>query len=422
MKNKKLLSILLGASLIASLFTGCSQSTSGSKDKQVTLTYGIWDKNQEPAMKEIAAAFEKTHSNIKVKVELTPYKQYWTKLETEATGGNLPDVFWMNGPHIAQYAQGKMLMPITEKLKKDNFDTSVFPESLIKLYTIKGDKYGMPKDWDTTALWYNKKIFDDAKVPYPDDTWDWNKLREVAKKLTDKSKGIYGIAAPQEDQQGYYNTILQTGGFVISDDKKASGYDKPESIEGIQCWLDLIKDGSSPTAQQMEATQPSNLFESGKLAMVYQGSWMLSEFAKNEYTKDKVDVVVMPKMKNRAAVIHGLGNVIYSKTKNPEAAWEFVKFLGGKEANEIQAKAGAAIPAYKPTLNIFLDSTKQFNAKAYVDELEYSFMYPCSKDTGKWNAVESDNFKKVWAGQTTAEAACKKIAEEMNKILAGENK
>ena len=216
--------------------------------------------------------------------------------------------------------------------------------------------------------------------------------------------------------------MLQTGGFTISPDRKTSGYDKPESIQGIQCWIDLIKDGSSPNAQQLSDTQPSNLFESGKIAMVYQGSWMISEFAKNEYTKDKVDLVVMPKMNKRASVIHGLGNVIYSKTKHPAEAWEFVKFLGGKEANEIQAKAGAAIPAYKPALPIFLESNKKYNVKAYVDELEYSVMYPCSKDTAKWNAVESDYLKKAWAGEMTTEEACKKIAEEMNKILAAENK
>lgn len=112
--------MILGLSLLVSGVSGCSSPTSANevKDKVVNLTYGVWDKNQEASMREIADAFEKSHPNIKVKVELTPYKQYWTKLETEATGGNLPDVFWMNGLHIAQYASGKMLLPIGEKLKR----------------------------------------------------------------------------------------------------------------------------------------------------------------------------------------------------------------------------------------------------------------------------------------------------------------
>ncbi|MCI1141088.1 extracellular solute-binding protein, partial [Stenotrophomonas maltophilia] len=94
-----------------------------------------------------------------------------------------------------------------------------------------------PKDFDTIGLWYNKKMFDEAKIPYPDNTWDWNKLREAAKKLTDPNKGVWGIAAAPYGQDNYYNTIFQSGGFVISDDKKSSGFDKPETIEGLSFWV-----------------------------------------------------------------------------------------------------------------------------------------------------------------------------------------
>lgn len=421
MKMKRILSLVLGASLLAGCGGAASTSnSSGKSDEKVTLVYGVWDKNQEPVMRKVADKFQESHPNIKINIELTPYKQYWTKLETQATGGNLPDVFWINGPNIAKYANANLLAPITDKVKSDNVNLDDFPKSLVDLYTINGQLYGIPKDWDTTAVWYNKKIFDDAKVPYPTSDWDWNTMREMAKKLTDKSKGIYGIAAAQDDQQGYYNTILQSNGSIISDDRKKSGYDEPGAAEGIQCWIDLIKDGSSPTAQQMVETQPSNLFESGKVAMVFQGSWMVPEFLSNEYLKDKVDLVSMPKINKNAAVIHGLSNVMYAKTKHPKEAWEFVKFLAGKEANEIVATSGVVIPAYKPSLQIFLDSHKNVNLKAYTEELDYSVMYPVSKNTSKWVTIQDENLKKVWAGQMSAQDACKAIADGMNKVLQEE--
>ncbi|MCX7884163.1 MAG: sugar ABC transporter substrate-binding protein [Caloramator sp.] len=428
MKSKKILYLLLVLILLSTFLSGCrtkdtsSDQSQKDKNKIATLSYAVWDKNQEPVMRKLAEEFEKTHPNVKIKVQLTPFRQYWTKLETEANGENVPDVFWIQGPRFQKYAKAKLLMPLTDRIKKDNIDLNNYPQSLIDLYTYKNDIYAIPKDWDTTALWYNKKIFDDAKVPYPTDSWTWDDLRAAAKKLTDKSKGIYGIAAPQEDQQGYYNTIPQCGGFIISEDGTTSGYDKPESIEGIKCWIDLIKDGSSPTSKQLADTQPSNLFESGKLAMVFQGSWMIPEFTKNEYLKDKVDLVVMPKIKKRVAVIHGLGNAIYSKTKHPDEAWEFVKYLGSKEANEIVAKSGVVIPAYKSVLQIFIDANKGYNVKAYVDELEYSYMYPHSVDTAKWNQIELKYFTQVWNFQMSPEDACKKIAEEMNEVLRNEKK
>lgn len=430
-RNLKIFSIILTICLACSLFAGCGGSkdtTTNSGDsskpteskKEVTLTYAVWDKNQEPIYRQVADEFQKKFPNIKIKIELTPYKQYWTKLETEASAGNMNDVFWMNGPRFGKYAKGGILKPITDNIKKANIDLNQYPKGLVDLYTFNGQNYAIPKDWDTSALWYNKVLFDNAKVPYPDDTWDWTKLRDAAKKLTDTKKGVYGIAAPQEDQCGYYNTILANGGFVISNDKKTSGYDKPESIAGVQCWIDLIKDGSSPSAQEMTETSPGNLFQSGKVAMTYQGSWMIPEFMNNEYTKDKVNLVQMPKLKSKGAVIHGLGNMIYAKTKNAEEAWEFVKYLGEKEANEIVAKSGVVIPAFKPVLNTFIQSNTKINLKAYVDCLDYAQMYPSSIETAKWNEIEGKYMKQIWAGEISAEEGCKKIATEMNAVLATE--
>ncbi|SHJ13684.1 carbohydrate ABC transporter substrate-binding protein, CUT1 family [Clostridium amylolyticum] len=423
MKIKKILCIAMSIITAGALFAGCGKSegnSSGSKSGKVTLVYGLWDKNQEPVMQDIAKKFTEKNPNIEVKVQITPYKQYWTKLETEAQGENLPDVFWMNGPNIIKYADASLLLPIDDKIKESDIKVDNYPKALVDLYNVGGKQYGIPKDWDTTAVWYNKEIFDNAKVPYPKSDWTWNDMRETAKKLTDKSKGIYGIAAAQDDQQGYYNTIPQAGGFIISEDKKKSGFDQPGAVEGIQCWIDLIKDGSSPTGEQMLENTPQDLFASGKVAMVFQGSWMVPQFMKNDAIKDKIDIAPMPKIKKNSAVIHGLSNVIYSKSKNPKEAWEFVKYLSGSEANEIIAKSGVVIPAYKPSLEIFLKSYANINLKAYTDAVEYSVMYPVSKNTSKWTTIQDENLKKVWANQMTAEEATKKIGEEMNKLLQEE--
>ena len=96
----------------------------------------------------------------------------------------------------------------------------------------------------------------------------------------------------------------------------------------------------------MTDTEPVSLFESGRVAMYFTGSWNAIRFANNEYTKDRVDVAVLPKGKERAVIIHGLSNVIAANTKHPEEAWKFVEFLGSREAMEIQAKTGTVIPAY----------------------------------------------------------------------------
>ena len=143
-------------------------------------------------------------------------------------------------------------------------------------------------------------MFDEAKIAYPDGTWDWKKLQEVAKKLTDPSKGVYGFAAPADAQQGYYNFISQNGGNVISADKKKSGFDSAATKEAIQFDVDFsLKDKSSPTQAQFADTSFAAMFESGKVAMGLFGSWMVSEFKANDYVKANCNVAVIPQGKKK---------------------------------------------------------------------------------------------------------------------------
>ncbi len=249
--------------------SGPQAATSG---EVVTLRYALWNQNQVPAMEQIVAAFKQSNPNIDVAIELTPFDQYWTKLEAGATGGSAPDLFWMNGPNFVKYASNGILMPIDEQVRADNVDRASYPEALVNLYSYDGKLYGLPKDFDTIGLWYNKELFDAAGVAYPDETWTWDNVRDAAQKLTKADQGIWGIAAQMVNQEGFYNTIYQNGGYVISPDKTTSGYDNPATIEALKFWTDMIEQGSSPTHAQMTETKPLDLFQSGKVAMLYGGS------------------------------------------------------------------------------------------------------------------------------------------------------
>lgn len=417
---KKLISLSSIVLLLALVLTACGGGSSSSSGQNVTLRYSIWDTNQAPAMQQIVTEFKQTHPNINVQVQVTPFSQYWTKLETAATGGSAADIFWMNGPNFIKYASNNILLPLDDKISADKVDLSNYPQALVTLYTYNGKHYALPKDFDTVGLWYNKKLFDAAGVKYPDDSWNWNTLRDAARKLTNPSKGVWGIAAQQANQEGYYNTIPQNGGYVISPDRKSSGYDKSATIGGLQFWINLIQDKSSPTLAQMTDTPPISLFESGKVAMLYAGSWNAIEFAKNEYTKDKVDVTVLPQGQQRATVIHGLGNVINANTPHPQEAWEFVKFLGSKQAAEIQAKTGTVIPAYNGTQVDWVKAYPNFHVQVYIDELAYAVPFPISKNTAAWEDVESKVLNQVWAGQMSVDDGTKQLAQQMNQLLAQE--
>ena len=411
---KKWLIMILTLALGILGLAGCSSSDKTSSDGKVEITYGFWDKKQVPAIEEIIKLFNEKNPDIKVKTELTPYAQYFQKLETAATGGALPDVLWMNGPHVVQYAKGKVILPLSDMAKKDDFSFDNYPKSLIDLYTVEDEVYGIPKDFDTTGLWYNKKIFDEAGVPYPDDTWDWNKLKEAATKLTNKDKGIWGYAALMGNQGGYYDFIWQNGGHIISEDGKSVGFDQPEAIEALKYNISFIEDGLSPTQAQMTETAASELFSSGKIAMMFDGPWMVPEYKKNP----DLNVAVVPQGKQRAVAIHGLSNVIAANTKHKDAAWKFVQFLGSKEAAEVYAKTGTVIPAYNGTQDAWLQSVPNLNLKAFIDGVDYSVPLPSVENTGEIWQYETDILKKAWSEEESVEDAVKELTKKANEALS----
>ena len=440
MYMKKRITLLISIIMVFTMLWGCGNSNTSDQDTEINgsvdnnsskestsgeiveIRQAIWDTNQEPFYTQAAEIFMKANQNIKITIEVTPWDQYWTKVEAAATGGSVADVFWMNGPNITKYARGGVISPIGEYLSESDVDMNNYPSGLVSLYNIDDAQYAIPKDFDTIAVWYNKALFDAAGVEYPTDDWTWDDMVEKAKQLTDTSKGIYGVVSQLNNQNGYYNTILANDGFIISEDKKTSGYDSTEAIEAIKLWVDLIEKGYSPTLAQQEDTTSNMMFESGMVAMIFTGSWTTPEYAGADQISETIDVVEMPTVnEKKASVIHGLGNVISSATKHPQEAWKWVEYLASQEANELQAKTGAAIPAHVVATPLWSENYPQYNLQAYVTaSTDYSYPYPASENTGEWNQYETDYLKQAYSLEITVDDACRSLTEAMNEVLAAE--
>ncbi|WP_246073187.1 ABC transporter substrate-binding protein [Paenibacillus dokdonensis] len=420
-----------GALLASSLaLAGCDQSNDGGKaadsepagsnQKSVTISYAIWDKNQQPAMEAIAKAFTGQHPNIEVKIDAIPWGEYWTKMSAAAPAGTLPDVFWMHGGQFIKYASGQFLAPITDKVQAGEIDLNNYASNLGSIYTMDGQNYGIPKDFDTIGLAYNKELFDQAGIAYPNDTWDYAKLAEVAGQLSQPDKGIYGFGAKMDTQAGYWNDMLANGGHILNADMTKSGYDEPASIEALKARYQMILDKASPTHQQMTDTDSVEMFKSGKLAMIFDGSWDNGNLASSDIIKGKYDWAPLPKGKaGRGNIINGLGNVMSAKGKHKEESWQFLKFLGSKEAAEITAQMGAAIPAFQGTQDAWVKSKPDLNLQVFIDQAADATPYPSgSKSYPVWFAKEGEIMSQAWGGAISIEEGAKKVAEMMNQAIA----
>lgn len=405
--------------------TKAAEESAAGAASEGTLTVAIWDKNQEPGLTEIIKDFT-AETGIKAQIQVTPWEQYWTMLEAGATGGSLPDVFWMHSNEIARYSEYEMLMDLTDRIKtSEKLEMDKFPEEIVGIYNWEGTKqYAMPKDIDTIAMWYNKTMFDEAGIPYPDDTWTWDTFADAVKKLTKDDKSQYGFALrPSNDQAGWNNIVYDMGGEVISADKKSSGFDKEGTIKALTFITDLMKEGYAPPYEAVAENTEEALFEAGKVAMIFQGSWTLAELCNNDYVKANGDLAVLPKdaeSGRRVSIYNGLGWAASANTEKPEEAWKLIEYMGSKEAQQKQSDLGVVISAYEGTTDNWVKAYPDFNLQAYLDMMDDLVIRPYSKSTVAWNNMINEKLIDAWNGSKSVEEVCAEITTEMNAMLAEE--
>ncbi len=397
------------------------ESIGSSVEGELSIT--IWDEGQRPGLQEIVDDWS-AESGVKATIQVVDWNNYWTLLEAGATGGELPDVFWMHSNVAQKYMENDQLLDLTDRIEgSDKIDLKNYYEGIVKLYQSDGKQYAVPKDIDTIALWYNKTIFDEMGVPYPDDTWTWDDFAANAKKLTNDDHWGYAIA-PGNNQEGYYNTIYSMGGYVISDDKKTSGMDDPNSIKAVKLFTDMIAAGSCPDLATVSETAPNELLNAGKTAMCISGSWMLAGYRDNEYTSANCDVAVLPFTKDpsdRVSIYNGLGWAAAANTKNPDAAWSLIEYLCSKEGQLKQAELGVTMSAYMGTSDAWVNSVDCFDLNGHMKMLDAKLVFrPYSRDTTVWEDMMIEKLQDAWTGERPVEDVCKDIAAQMNEDLAEE--
>ncbi|TCK66140.1 sugar ABC transporter substrate-binding protein [Curtobacterium sp. PhB136] len=426
--------VLLGAVAAlgaAVLLAGCSTSSgatsSGSaydkaaKDTKATLNYAVWDENQVAAIKANIKGFNEEYPDIKVNVDVTPFANYWTKLQTQGSSDTLPDLFWMNGPNFQLYAANGKIAPITGEVKAGAIDPANYSSALNKLYTYDGTQYGVPKDFDTIGVWVNKALFEKAGVALPSKDWTWADFQKTGAELSEKLKadGAYGAAGGMDGQTTYYDTIFQAGGSVVNAAGTKSGYASKASEAGLQFWTDLIKSGASPSIKQLTDTTADQWFTSGKLAMYQGGSWFRSALTDTAMEKDVV-VYPLPKGKQQATVIHGVSNVVSANSKHKAAAQALQVYLAGKTAQQQQGDMGAVIPAYTGTQDAFTKTMPDADLQVFLDAVDYAQPLPVSKNTAAWNTLETNLLPSAFDGSTPVDQVATELAQKMDTALGKE--
>lgn len=413
----KAAAVAAGAAAVSTL-TGCGDSTASDGN----LTFQIWDVAQKAGMEAMCAAYTAQHPEVTIEVQVTSWNEYWTKLEAAATSNKMPDIFWMHTNELLKYADNGMLADCSDIVDASKFSAV----SLSNASGSDGTLYAVPKDKDTVGLVYNKEMFDEAQVAYPDENWTWDDLVDASQKIYDAT-GKYGYLAYADDQLGYWNFVYQAGGYILNDDKTQAGFTQPGTVKAMEFYIGLQKNDWCPDQNYFAETAPGTAFFSEKGAMFLEGDWnILPELQNYPDMVGKWDVAVLPKCPDpvsgdgRATISNGLSYATAAKNARLDVVKDVLKFFGSEEAQRIQGENGAAIPAYEGLEDSWIGVFDEYpiQIEKFVDMFEYSVQSVNNASRPEWKSKVSDELLKIYSGEQDLQTGLQNMQDIVDKASA----
>jgi multiple sugar transport system permease protein len=410
----------------------------------ITLRFSVWDGDESlKVIRKVLSQFERENPNIHVELEnISDYAMYHQKMLTEYAAHIAPDVAMMDMGHFQALAKRKALAPLNPFFEKTpGFDIKAYYEPIVRAHSWNGTCYVLPRDIAPMGLiYYNKKAFDEAGIPYPDGNWTWDfkerpELKDkdfvwVCDQLTKRDAN--GKPTRWAFASGWPELLAQTfmyssGGKQANDDEaptKVLNTD-PKVIRAYQYASDFMNKlkympNSTETSGVLQATT-QQLFAQQKIAMYQNGIWEVPQMRKMLVPGSKEffdwDITLFPAYADgtRAAPTGGSGYSVFSSTKYPEEAWKLASYMAGPVSMAAMARAGIAQPAIRKvalTPGIWVpgpDTPKEQlypYHRIFTDKAVPFVKFPPTADI--WPAVSDrlgSGLDLLWSGQSDAKTA-----------------
>ncbi|MBI4282942.1 MAG: sugar ABC transporter substrate-binding protein [Chloroflexi bacterium] len=421
-----------GLVILISMLGGCSseQGKAGKEGKDKILLrwsgygYQVYDKFRSEESKK----FEVENPDVLVKYEPIPGGAYDSKLLTQIASNTAPDMFF--AVDLNTYISKNTLVDLTEWYQEDKeYFKDIYP-GLIEANLWNGRLYALPGNCDVDILYYNKKLFDDKRLNYPDETWTWQDFLETAKKLTirdDSGRVVqYGCITSSD----WLSLILQNGGRIWNEDRTKCIINSPEAKEAVEFWKDFYaRYKVSPTPLEIREQGGVEPFIMGRAAMYWGNSWEVSIF-KIKGGAGGLDwdatLIPAPEGKQRFIGLRYLSLGIWSGSKHPRLAYELAKFMIKPERIKFLVEVGDSLPI-RPRgedMDYYLkdpnrpEKAKEAMLKAVsLSKSYYRTVVNRSVPYMEQLNIIGENMEKFSIGDTSAEEALQLIESRLNKFL-----
>ncbi len=426
---------------IAATVAACSSSTTAADSSGAAasgqVTYWLWDSNQLPVYQKVADAFQAANPGITVKLTQYSWDDYWTNVTNGFVAGTAPDVFTNHLSKYPEFVTQGQLVALDDQLTKDGFKTDIYQKGLADLWVGQdGKRYGLPKDFDTVSIFYNKDLVKAAGVAEADlatmtwNTTDGGSYEKTIAHLTidnngkrgdeagfDKSKvKVYGLGldggSGGGNGQTQWSMYTGTTGWQVTD-KNPWGthynYDKPE-FQNTMAWMrGLIEKGYMPSIESVTGQSSADIFGAGKYAMITNGSWMINQmFGYKGINTGLAPVPTGPNGK-RSSMYNGLADSVWVGSKNQPAAIKWVEYLGSAAAQDIVGASGVVFPAIPSGTDA---AGKAFGAKnidvnsSFLVHIKDSttFLFPITDHASQVTGIMNPAVDAVFTGKAKADS------------------
>lgn len=417
---------LSAAFVVLALTFGLSPvAPASAAPKEIVLA--LWDEIQAPVIQQSIDKF-----NVKFKrkyhatIAQTPWGQFWTKLDASLPTSKAPDVTWMN-VFLPKYVNGKVLEPLDPYIKKDLLNLQQYVPGRVSAFNYGGSQYALPKGMDAVFVAYNKEIFDKYKVPYPKTNWNWDNMLALAESLRKGMQAAgtseYPIAMELDLQPSYSNFLHQDGADFLTLDKKTTLAGTPTGVQTIQSVVDLMDNKLMAPYTVLSETKGTDLFVSGKAAIVFIGSWKAKVLEDSTIGKaKKIGLIQMPKRKlNNESVAGGLGYAMAANSQNKAGAWELIKYITSRVSMTNEAVNNIEFPARPDSQRAYALGFKNINAKIIVNATVTSVPYPSNGLPATLKPLQ-DAVQVAFSGKAPVAATVQKGAADTQKLLDDVNK
>ncbi len=444
--------LLLPGLLLSALALGPCQSPpvpSATPTPAITLRFTYWGSEAEKeAVSRMTDAFEAANPDIVVEAYHFEPGDYMTELQAMRAKGEGPDVGYLSGGYTLQWASEGKVLDLTDMFRADPELNGRLPDTFY--YFAPDRTVGTSTAVEITLLFYNKKLFDDAGIPYPparaEEAWTWEEFVTVAKRLTTDINGhhpddpefdltsvdVYGLSFGTEHWiwADYYPFIYSNGGEIVNEAGTRLMLDSPQALEAIQNLRDLLwVHHVAPTPAEAERRPKGDVqFQTNKAAMVISGQWKLLDYAAMQGLA--LGVAVLPKMKEPKTLILGSPTVIFSSTPHREAALKLYKFHNDPRQVDLFAR-GLWMPLHRTyytepeAMRLWLDNEahppeSREAIAAYTLCCVVRTPHYYVKNFGQIaDEVIQPAMEQVWNNTATVSAAMAQAVAEAAKLLDG---